>query len=273
MTFSFKYGQEDYTIRTANQEYLYLLNTVMKSGHQSKPRSMTSLEVMGISSRISMSHPRVSIPERNIGKKFRYAEAWWILSGRNDVESIRPYSKAIDAFSDDGVYFAGAYGPKIVDQLPYVVRKLHKDNDTRQAVMNIWRENMRDTMDLPCTLSLQFLIREGHLHCIANMRSSDLWLGWPYDIFNFSMVTRRVMELLLLNEPSYIRLLPGYLQINHGSLHLYEEQWEVSKSIVDKYNKSMIARMDLECEFPWLFTYGINLTNTLGVLKDDPDAS
>lgn len=197
----------------------------------------------------------VTMPERKLGKRFRYAEAWWILTGRNDVESIRRYSSTIANFSDDGDYFAGAYGPKVVDQLSYVSACLRKDIDTRQAVINIWRENLRDTKDVPCTLSLQFLVREGALHCIATMRSSDLWLGWPYDIFNFSMIARRV------NEIANLQVEPGYLAINHGSLHLYVENVETAKTLA---NTKVYQGLG---EFPWVPEEGV-----IRLLEDLKDA-
>lgn len=226
MTFSFKFGAEDLITRTANQEYQTLIRNVLAGGHLVSPRGQKVLELNNAHTLISMSHPRMTIPSRKLGRRFQFAEAWWILTGRNDVASIAPYSKAIKEFSDDGEYFVGAYGPKVVDQLSYVARCLSQDRDTRQAIMSIWRENLRDTKDVPCTLSLQFLIRQGALHCIATMRSSDLWLGWPYDVFNFSMIARRVLEMI-----PYEGLVPGYLCINHGSLHLYERDWDNARVV------------------------------------------
>ena len=256
MTFSFKYGDADLTTRTANQEYRALIRNVIQGGHIACPRGTKTFELNNAHTLISLSHPKMTIPERVIGEKFRAAEAWWILTGRNDVASIAPYSKQIAKFSDDGVYFAGAYGPKVVDQLSYAVGCLHKDIDSRQAIISIWRENLRVTKDVPCTLNMQFLVRQGALHCIVNMRSSDLWLGWPYDVFNFSMIARRVREMLNFD------VRPGFLCINHGSLHLYDHDVEFAKAVAD----ADVPEDD--GYFPWIIEGGV--IHRLEYLKDAP---
>jgi thymidylate synthase len=185
------------------------------------PRGMPIMEIVGHRTRINMSQPVVNNPARNLGFKFMAAEAHWILTGDNRVSTIEPYSKAIKNFSDNGKTFFGSYGPKILDQMTYVIEKLLKDPHSRQAVINIWRENPPETKDVPCTLSLQFLYRDHELHCIANMRSSDIWLGWPYDVFNFSMISAGVLTVLKDASDNFLCGNLGYLTLNAGSQHLY----------------------------------------------------
>jgi hypothetical protein len=67
--------------------------------------------------------------------------------------------------------------------------------------------------DLPCTLSMQFIRRGEHLHCSVCMRSNDVWLGLPYDVFCFSTIQRLVAHRLGLKAGKYIH--------NVGSLHVY----------------------------------------------------
>ena len=152
-------------------------------------------------------------------------EAWWILDGRNDVRSLSKYMGKIERYSDDGVRFFGAYGPKIVDQLSYSIQILIKDRDTRQSCLTIWRQNPHFSKDIPCTVSLQFFLREDKLYTVANMRSQDIWLGLPYDAFNFSAISFFVCLSLrkILSQPT-IKL--GELYINAASRHLYETDEE-----------------------------------------------
>ena len=70
------------------------------------------------------------------------------------------------------------------------------------------------TKDLPCTISLQYLIREGALHCIVYMRSNDLWLGFPYDVFCFTAFQTKLAMELGVKLGTYTHIA--------GSLHLYE---------------------------------------------------
>lgn len=222
---------------SADEEWQMLLGWVLDHGEKISPRGKTTLEIPAFQSSVDMKRPIVTVLQRDLGYRFMAAEAYWILSGDQRVENIDPYSKAIAQFSDNGYVFQGAYGPKVVEQLRYVVDTLAHDPSSRQAVINIWRESPRPSKDTPCTLSLQFLMRNMKMDCIASMRSSDSWLGWPYDVFNFTMITTMVC-LMLLNEvnakdrivgATWEGLDVGTLFLTAGSQHLYKPQWEIAK--------------------------------------------
>lgn len=204
-----------------------LLKTLDGNGVWCETRGTRSLEVLGYQTVLDMRRSVMTWPGRELGYRFQAGEAWWILSGDDRVETISPYSRRIADFSDDGVRFFGAYGPKIMQQTHQVVEKLTRDPESRQAVVNIWRENHPQTKDVPCTLSLQFLQRGGRLHCCASMRSSDAWLGWPYDVFNFSCVSLAVASML----PSRPGL--GTLRLTAGSQHIYDRDLARAKSVTD----------------------------------------
>lgn len=204
---------------------------IFNMGSRVSPRSMGTREIVGFTSKIDMNFPVITCPIRALGYKFMFAEAAWILSGDNRVETITAYSKDIANFSDDGITFFGAYGPKIAEQMKYVIETLKADQETRQAVINIWRENPAKSKDIPCTLSAQFLIRNGFLHCVVNMRSSDLWLGHPYDIFNFSVISAWIVIMLRLQGVTHIQL--GELTLNAGSKHLYSRNFEDVERVLE----------------------------------------
>lgn len=215
----------------ANNVWANLLEDLIENGKPSSPRDMDSLELIGYQSVIDMDRPVISWTARKINKAFMFGEAWWIMSGSPWVSDISEYMKAIKKFSDDGVDFDGAYGPKVVQQYRYVVDTLTFDNDSRQAVMSIWERNPRTSKDIPCTLTLQFILRDGKLHCVANMRSSDAWLGYVYDIFNFSMISRYIaIELRARGVPVESM---GSLTMNCGSQHLYARNIDQAKEIVE----------------------------------------
>lgn len=193
-----------------------------------------------------MNYPIVLSKARNLGYKFMVAEAFWILSGRNDVEFMDKFSNKIKDFSDDGIFFNGAYGPKIIDQLPYIVECLHSDPCSRQAIINIWREKPSTSKDIPCTLGVQFLIRGDKLYCIDTMRSSDIWLGWPYDIFNFSMLSNYVIYLLYKIDPKFKNLKLGTISLNAGSQHIYESDLEKIKECIKDTDSNIIDEKKFE---------------------------
>jgi thymidylate synthase len=220
--------------------------------------------MIGVQSIIAMDRPVITIISRELGYRFMAAEAWWILSGDNKVATLAPYSKMITQFSDDGITFFGAYGPKILGQLGYVTKQLIKDADTRQAVINIWRESPQPSKDIPCTLSTQFLIREGRLNIIHTMRSSDLWLGYPYDVFSFSMLATWV--IIKLRRQGHYDLKLGDLYFTAGSQHIYERDFTGVDRVLSSFPEHTY-RCDIM--HPEEFRHEDELVSHLALLKDN----
>lgn len=204
--------------------WVVTLRKILADGADVGPRGRPTKELQHHTFKCAMADPVVKSAERGLSYKFMAAEALWILNGDNSVAGIAPYNSRISEFSDDGKTFFGAYGPRVVDQLDYVVNALLKDRETRQAVMTTWRRNPPATKDVPCTVALAFMARHGRLHCHAFMRSSDAWLGLPYDVFNFTMITARVA--CLVNSTSQEKLELGDLCLTAASSHLYSENFK-----------------------------------------------
>nr|DAH10912.1 MAG TPA: hypothetical protein [Caudoviricetes sp.] len=227
-----------------NKTWLDVVKTLVNQGGESSPRGMKIKEVLHCQTCADMHNPVLSIKSRKLGYKFMPAEAAWILSGDDRVKTIEPYSKSIARFSDDGKKFFGAYGTKIKEQINYVVDKIAKDLDTRQAVINIWRESPHETNDVPCTISAQWIVRDNKICCIDTMRSSDIWLGWPYDIFNFSMISTFIA--LKLREEYGIKLDLGWIALNAGSQHLYENNWAAARVCLSDNEQFEVEPLDLD---------------------------
>lgn len=209
--------------------WLNAINDILANGDLVSPRGKLTKEIPQRTIEVDMRKPVLRVPDRSLSYKFMAAEAFWILSGDDRVETIAPYNSRISAFSDDGERFFGAYGPKIVAQLPYIVEKLQADEDSRQAGLTIWRECPPNTKDVPCTVAVFFNIRGGKLNAHVFMRSSDVWLGVPYDVFNFSMLSHLVCGLLNEHRLVADAVSPGRLFLTAASSHLYETNWDDAK--------------------------------------------
>jgi len=209
---------------TANQAYLNLIQHVLQFGKAASPRQQATHEVIGNKYWIYMACPVITIPERELDYQFMAAEALWILTGnrRLDHPALR---RNLEKYSDDGLTMRGAYGPPFIQQVNYVYEKLQQDPDSRQAVLTIWERNPRDSKDIPCTLSVQFLIRGDTLHTVVNMRSQDAWLGVPYDLFTFTMMT------LYLNTLFGGKYKLGILTVMVGSQHIYERHLNNARAL------------------------------------------
>ena len=212
-------------IKSATFAWLEQCSLILATGEYAIPRNIPILEVRQSTVTIDMSYPLVTCPARKLNYSFAAAEALWILNGDNRVETIAPYNPNIAQFSDDGVIFNGAYGPRIQSQINFVLEKLIEDRDTRQAVLTIWTPKPVKSKDTPCTVAMSFMIRKDKLHCQVFMRSSDIWLGLPYDMFNFTMVAAYVTcQYNNLTRDKRVSL--GELSVTAASSHAYIQNCE-----------------------------------------------
>jgi thymidylate synthase len=222
------------------------LSNVLLNGLEVSPRGKLTRELLHQSFAIDMRRPVLRAPLRKLDYKFMAAEAFWILSGDDRVEGIAPFNKRISEFSDDGKTFFGAYGPKIMEQLGYVLAKLAEDDLSRQAVLTIWREQPPPTKDVPCTVAISFTLREGKLNVHVFMRSSDLWLGLPYDVFNFSMLGHLVCaKLNAIPDAKEPNVEPGLLHLTAVSSHLYEVNWAAAAMCLNQRMSDQVDTPEL----------------------------
>ena len=162
---------------------------------------------------------------RDISVEYLLGELVWYFSGRNDTAFISKYAKRWKEISDDGVTANSAYGYTLMkehgfNQLETIIELLLQDKYSRRAVLNINKanKNVITTKDEPCTICLQFLIRDNELHCTTYMRSNDIWWGFPYDVAFFTLLQRYIAYRL--------RIPVGYYRHVATSLHVYIDKLE-----------------------------------------------
>lgn len=162
---------------------------------------------------------------RRMSPAYACGEMLWYLSGERDARRILIQAPSYERFLDDGEAF-GAYGERWDRhrQTLALIELLRENPNTRQAILTCWfptdleRALMGDKKDIPCTLNLQFLIRDERLHCITTMRSNDVWLGMPYDVFCFTTLQRIIASALGIEMGHYTHRV--------GSLHIYDRDLE-----------------------------------------------
>lgn len=208
--------------------YADLAEAVLARGHESSPRGLRTVEVLGAS--FTCADPADSLPVgtgRGVVKGLAAVEALQLVGGFQDpnrlVLAAPHYAKFLDP--ETGRQRA-AYGERTAWQMGTVVDELTKDPDSRRAQVAIW-DPVADCRpglhDYPCTTSLQFLVRDGRLHMQVHMRSNDLWLGVPYDVFMFTQ-----MQLTLANV---LELEPGCYRHSAASLHIYEHHLDQADAL------------------------------------------
>lgn len=206
---------------------------------ESSPRGMRIKEKLGAQFRIKNPRDRLPFVEaRNFSATYFIAETLWYLSGSDSTSWISRYASFWKGISDDGVTANSAYGSRIFKSHPriasgglvqwdYVKGELQRDPDSRRAVIHIRTpdDSLNAVKDVPCTLALQFFIRENKLHLHVNMRSSDIILGIAYDVPAFT-----TMQEILANE---IGVGLGEYVHTSNSLHCYERDFEMLSAIAD----------------------------------------
>jgi thymidylate synthase len=170
---------------------------------------------------------------RNASVDYAIGELLWYLSGSNFLSDIKPYSKAWENLSEDGTTINSAYGHRIqarfgFDQWEYCKNLLLGDDNSRQAVIHIKEPTDVKSKDTPCTVALQYQVRQDvhsnaidgewkdtpKLYATTFMRSNDIWLGFPYDVFSFTAFQVKMAMELGVDVGAYTHIA--------GSLHLYE---------------------------------------------------
>jgi thymidylate synthase len=198
--------------------YKTLIEKVLDDGDKAAPRGQATRELLGFTLRVEDPTNNVLTGVRKgYNAAIGAAEAAQLIGGVSNPALMVRISKNFGRFLDAGS-FHGAYGPRIKTQLPEVVRKLGNDEETRQAIIDIWRPQddlWGSTVDLPCTLGFQFFIRDNRLIMHTRMRSNDVNWGVPYDIFQFTQLQLTVANALSFQPGEYIHSV--------GSMHVYEK--------------------------------------------------
>lgn len=180
-------------------------------------------------------------PIRKLPMRYMVGELLWYLSGNPSLDAIRLYTSAWDRMSDNGTTVNSNYGDRIqnivdevdgrhcFNQLEMVEKLLRENPASRQAVIHI--KQARDLIshpskDVNCTVCLQFFIRDDKLSMTVYMRSNDLWMGFPNDVFQFTAIQVYLAMRLGVKLGKYTHIA--------GSLHLYERDYLTSLENIKK---------------------------------------
>lgn len=237
-----------------NDFRLCLQNLMSDCALTSHPRGTTTKEILNYN--ITLVDPRnrvITFADRNTSTKYLLGEFIWYLSAQNTVDAITPYAKFWDNITNPDGTVNSNYGHRLFgehqstlvpakykgsqgqSQWMNVVEILSKDKESRQAIVNIHvpQDRWAGNKDVPCTLALQFFIREERLHLITSMRSNDIILGFTNDVFQFTMLQEALMLQLREKYPS---LELGNYYHNAGSMHIYERHFPMAENIINQKN-------------------------------------
>lgn len=187
-----------------------------------------NLEISGALLELTNPRARMSRTESRCLLFSALGELLWYMAGSDDFDFIRYY---VPEYPQDGTgvqTVRSAYGPRLKEQIDWVIELLSTKSSTRRAVIPVYHPKDCDIRhkEVPCTCTLQFLLRENRLELLAHMRSNDAFIGLPGDVFSFTMIQELVARALGVEIGSYKHFV--------GSLHLYDKHHQKARNFIDE---------------------------------------
>jgi thymidylate synthase len=204
---------------TGREVYPRVIEHVLARGRARSPRDRPTFDAGFAVIELESAHN--ALPTgcgRNPNPNIAAAEAIQLIGGFSRPDLLTRASHNFRKYMEDDDHFHGAYGSRVGHQVACAVRKLKEDPLTRQAVVTLWDpwlDNLPDKRDYPCTVLLQFERDGDALAMNVVMRSNDVWLGLPYDMFQFTQLQLSVANALDLPTGRYRHTVL--------SLHIYSE--------------------------------------------------
>ena len=216
-----------YRFENVAEMYHEMSKELLNNGTKVCPRGNETKEIL--TPVIQIENPGSNLaylPERKFNVVYALVESLMLLQKKKDTKYFTEFNARMGTFSDDGTTLNGAYGYRIAENIDNIVNRLKEDKDTRQAIVNIYNNDISiHTKDTPCTIALHFIIRDNKLNMITYMRSNDIIWGTPYDMFMFTNL-QRAISLELWVGLGWYRHIPT-------SLHVYKDHYDLLDAMKD----------------------------------------
>jgi thymidylate synthase len=206
-------------LRDIRQDYPALVKTVCAYGQQVTTRGMPVREVLNANVIIRDVRSAELLPVgvgRSVNLHLAAVEALQLIAGRSYPELVLAAAPQFTSVLENPATMEdGAYGPRVDALLSHAVEELRHDPHSRRCFTSIWRpDDLASDGDRPCTIGLQYTVRNEELHAFTYMRSNDVWLGLPYDVWSFTQLQQTIAQVLGYPVGGYYHVVT--------SLHIYE---------------------------------------------------
>jgi len=211
------------------RQYLDLLQKVLDEGSRKQDRTGTgTLSVFGCQSRYDLSAGFPLLTTKKLHLRSIIHELLWFIAGDTNVAYLqRNGVKIWDEWADENGELGPVYGRQwrswptadggSIDQLAQVVEQVRDNPDSRRMLVSSWNPGEIEGMALPpCHLLFQFYVCDGRLSCQMYQRSADLFLGVPFNVASYSLLTMMVAQVTGLEPGEFIHTLGDtHLYLNH----------------------------------------------------------
>ena len=214
--------------------YLDLLRHVLEQGSEKTDRTGTGTRsVFGWQMRFDLNVGFPLVTTKKLHLKSIVHELIWFLRGDTNIDYLKQHGVRIwDEWADAEGNLGPVYGQQwrawptadggVVDQIAWVVQEIRRNPDSRRLIVNSWNVGELPKMALmPCHTLFQFYVADGKLSCQLYQRSGDIFLGVPFNIASYALLTHMVAQVCGLGVGDFVHTL--------GDAHLYNNHIEQAK--------------------------------------------
>lgn len=213
------------------QQYLDLLQHILSNGVEKTDRTGTGTKsVFGYQMRFDLQKGFPLVTTKKVHLKSIIHELLWFLKGDTNIAYLRENGVKIwDEWADENGNLGPVYGKQwrswegkdgqVIDQVSDLIEQIKKNPDSRRLIVSAW--NVADLPEMalmPCHNMFQFYVAEGKLSCQLYQRSADVFLGVPFNIASYSLLTMMIAQVCGLQ--------PGEFVHTFGDVHIYSNHLE-----------------------------------------------
>ena len=216
------------------KQYLDLMQHVLENGTQKHDRTGTgTISVFGYQMRFNLADGFPMVTTKKLHLKSIIHELIWFLSGDTNISYLKENGVKIwDEWADENGNLGPVYGSqwrswptpdgKHIDQISNIIHQIKNNPDSRRIIVSAWNVAEIENMALPpCHSFFQFYVADGKLSCQLYQRSADIFLGVPFNIASYALLTMMVAQVCDLKLGDFIHTL--------GDAHLYNNHLEQTK--------------------------------------------
>lgn len=226
------------------KQYLDLLDHILDHGTSKSDRTGTgTISVFGYQMRFDLSEGFPMLTTKKLHLKSIIYELLWFLKGDTNIKYLTDHGVRIwNEWADDSGNLGPVYGKqwrswatvdgKTVDQISELIDTLNNNPDSRRMIVNAWNVGELKQMALtPCHCMFQFYVADGKLSCQLYQRSADTFLGVPFNIASYALLTMMIANVCNLEYGEFIH--------TFGDVHLYNNHLEQAREQLTRTPKAL----------------------------------
>jgi thymidylate synthase len=216
------------------QQYLDLLQHILDTGSHKTDRTGTGTQsCFGYQMRFDLQKGFPLVTTKKVHLKSIIHELLWFLKGETNIAYLKEHGVKIwDEWADENGDLGPVYGKqwrswegkdgKVIDQISELIGQIKKNPDSRRLIVSAWNVGeLSDMALMPCHNMFQFYVADGKLSCQLYQRSADVFLGVPFNIASYALLTMMIAQVCELE--------PGDFVHTFGDVHIYSNHMEQVK--------------------------------------------